>query len=326
MKKVNSTKIFALVLSLFLALSVFSPVSAMGRGVIFSGGTGTENDPFIIGDIVDLRDLSNYSNGGENLYGYTQEYMNTAYYRMVADIDISIIKNWEPIGNYATYENRFQGKFDGENHRIEGLSINNPNRDYQGLFGYVEGATIQSVILDNTDKGTGVVGGAYVGTIAGYASYNSIIDNCSSMVDVRGTNSVGGLLGRAHEVDIMWCQTYGNVTGITAVGGLVGSVSSGRNEIMEICWVYGNITAEDSAGGLIGSYWADKYGALEIRYTYVHTESILRSSGTGTNFGSLVGLAEYDRALFSYRDNFRNANMIFSDGVVDNNIGEPIWF
>ena len=57
--------------------------------------------------------------------------------------DGSNFKQWTAIG---TLDESFQGSFDGQNHTISGIYINN-NSDYQGLFGYVdgEGATIQNL-------------------------------------------------------------------------------------------------------------------------------------------------------------------------------------
>jgi hypothetical protein len=51
---------------------------------------------------------------------------------------------WLAIGDY---NNRFEAVFEGNGYSIYNLMINRPNSDYQGLFGYIDGATIQNLGL-----------------------------------------------------------------------------------------------------------------------------------------------------------------------------------
>lgn len=88
---------------------------------LFAGGTGTIEDPFQISN------AEQFNNIRHNL---------SANYILVSDIDLSIYSNWNAIG---TYENRFCGTFDGDNHSITGLTILDTEIDsnsYQGSAEY----------------------------------------------------------------------------------------------------------------------------------------------------------------------------------------------
>lgn len=52
--------------------------------------------------------------------------------------------SWEPIGYYNNVA--FKGSFDGNGKTITGLYINR-SEDHQGLFGYINGGTVENVAL-----------------------------------------------------------------------------------------------------------------------------------------------------------------------------------
>ena len=64
---------------------------------------------------------------------------------LTANIDLGE-ENWTPIGNYS---NRYTGTFDGDGYTISNLNINTSNSDYVGLFGYVDGGTVENLNLAN---------------------------------------------------------------------------------------------------------------------------------------------------------------------------------
>lgn len=134
------------------------------------------------------------------------EYPADGYYYLTGDIDLSYAlgeygdyyndgKGWEPIGNSNT---PFKGTFDGRGYTIKGLSINRPEQNYIGLFGYTSGATIKNCKLDIVK----IVGQNCVGGFAGY-SYNSTFENCETLGGTVGTASgkssvnlfCGGIVG-----------------------------------------------------------------------------------------------------------------------------------
>ncbi|MDD4848529.1 MAG: hypothetical protein PHR53_07195, partial [Bacteroidales bacterium] len=78
------------------------------------------------------------------------------HFKLTADLDLSSVcgasvgsgTSWTPIGNNT---NRFKGHFHGGGHSISNLYINAPTSDYQGLFGYMYGGSIDSLNLVNTN-------------------------------------------------------------------------------------------------------------------------------------------------------------------------------
>ena len=81
-------------------------------------GSGTPLDPYLIYNEDDLNQM---------------RYNLDAYYLLKNDITLT--KNWIPIGTYNT---PFKGGFDGGNHTITGLKIEENNDSAVGLFGYVK--------------------------------------------------------------------------------------------------------------------------------------------------------------------------------------------
>ncbi len=144
-------------------------------------GSGTKNDPYQIWDYEDLRAFASLVNGGDR--GICAE--------LTAEIDASASANpgslWTPIGsNYS-----FTGSFNGNYHVISGLYYNNDQADYAGLFGYVDGGTVENVGL----KGGSVSGKRYVGGVVGYVVSGGSVTNCYSAGSVSGSQWVGGVAG-----------------------------------------------------------------------------------------------------------------------------------
>lgn len=95
----------------------------------FSGGTGTQADPYLISTHADLTALANHVNSGSGGYSGT-------WFKQTADIDMNGV-NWTPIGDIegSTGTHRFYGNYDGNHKRISNLSYNGSG--VGGLFGYV---------------------------------------------------------------------------------------------------------------------------------------------------------------------------------------------
>ena len=127
---------------------------------ITMSGSGTSEDPYIINNYNELKQVSyNLGTNGEK------------YYKLNADIDLT---NKDSImlgsGSESDATKRFTGVFDGNAHTINKLNL--VGYDYASLFGYNTG-TIKGLRLTNAN----VVGHDYVGLIAGYntGSISSII-------------------------------------------------------------------------------------------------------------------------------------------------------
>src|SRR5574344_1845214 len=140
-------------------------------------------------------------------------------YILMADIDLSSISNWDPLGDDTT---QFTGTFDGNGHVIKNLTIDRINEYNVGLFEATSGATISNVGLENVN----VKGQNYVGGLLGQ-NYDSTVSNSYATGSVTGTYIVGGLVGQNYgSSTVSNSYATGSVTGTDEVGGLVGYNSS----------------------------------------------------------------------------------------------------
>ncbi len=248
---------------------------------LFVGGTGTEEDPFLIDRLANLKNIRYF-------LGLTN---SDKHFKLVADIDLSSSsrnqgEKWLSLG--TTQINSFQGHFDGNGHTITGLYINEPVYEYQGLFGYTQEAKVRNVGIINAE----VTGVNYVGVLIGYAR-STDVKNCFSTGLVNATNSVGGLIGSStSDTLIEECYSRTEVNAFRYAGGLVGYHSSStiRNSFST-----GNITGINALGGLTGGNYSDS--VVEKSY------SIGAVNGVEQLVGGLTGYNSYDAVvIYSYWD------------------------
>lgn len=123
-------------------------------------------------------------------------------YMLANDIDMSGFYTFEPIGNET--DGAFTGTFDGNGYAIIDLDLNYDSYKYVGLFGYLDG-NVLNITLENVD----IIGGRYVGGIAGYADENANVSDCNvsgqiAIKDSYFTCYLGGIVGRSN-CDISNC-------------------------------------------------------------------------------------------------------------------------
>lgn len=176
-------------------------------------------------------------------------------------------EDWEPVGYgkpTTDQDKYFSGRYNGENHTITGININN-NKMYQALFGDICGNSAEKkVIIENLTVEGNVTGGHIVAGIVGRAG-NAKIVNCKNKVNVNSTlmdtvyeqdaSSSGGIVGRTAmgmDVEIMNCENYGIINGASAgvIGGIVGLFQQGT---ISECTNYSNLeTLKGKTGGIVG--------------------------------------------------------------------------
>jgi len=226
---------------------VLSPQLARAQ---FSGsGSGTENDPYLIFNPIQLNEVRNYLNN------------SNVWFKMMYDIDLTEwladnnpTQGWQPIG---TESSRFKGHFLGNGHKITGFFINRSSTDFVGLFGYTDGA----IVSDLTIQGESIRGKKYVGSLIGFAQ-STTISNCHNSININGSDGeIGGLIGCETDGSCSSSSYTGNVTGVYQVGGFCGTVSQAT---LTDC----NVTATVTASG--------DYSSLTIGRAYGGTITRLK--------------------------------------------------
>lgn len=229
-------------------------VKKQHEDIAFSGGEGTEDDPYLISCMEDLQELSDSVTGTDRL---PQTYEGQ-YFLMTDDIDMSPLENFAPIGNQlagAGTENMksFSGNFDGDGHTIYGLTEKYTDANTVALFGIIENANISNLTLANSN----ITGSAAVGGLVGLSVGVSTIKNChvASDVTVTGAYYVAGLcsstLNDSGHLTISDCTSATTVNGDFSAG--IMSTNGQTGTVIERCGNMGPITAQNyPAGGIMG--------------------------------------------------------------------------
>ena len=162
---------------------------------------GETKKVYYIDSVCDMYEFSYRVNAGENFSGNIIKLRN--------DLDMSNIESisdklkskyntteFSPIGSETK---PFSGTFDGGAKIISNLTINKPNQDNVGLFGYAKGinSTNRANIYGVRINGATVNGRQKVGGLVGYiGSYITIKEIELDNIKIQGSSSsVGGLTG-----------------------------------------------------------------------------------------------------------------------------------
>lgn len=236
-------------------------------GYVFETGTDETGKYYVIASEGELQTLAAYVNSGHN--ASDKRFKQTA--------NIALTEEHTPIGNGS---NKFYGTYDGGNNTISGLVINNPNGEYQGLFGYINSATIMNVVLDNCD----ITAKKWVGGIVGYVN-NSTITYCTVSgalkiaAGVQGGYDMGGITGYSSG-SLTHCVNTASITGngtdSQCLGGIAGYNSNGISDNF-------NAGAVSGATGYVGSIVGQKGGSLTNNYHTVTTVGGVGAEGKTTS-------------------------------------------
>ena len=225
-------------------------------------GSGTAEDPYRIVDVENLVALS------EAVSATGGEHFRQAHYIQTADIDLSGIANFPPIGSMET---PFAGTYNGNGHTISNLTIDQEENS-AGLFGYLNGGTVKNVSLVK----------ASVKTAKNYA---------------------GGITGVLYSGHIVGCRMDAEsiiTAGVRGAGSFAGLVRSG---VIDSCASHGGVYAgTDVAGGIAGYVYpnAEGHDALIINCTFepvykdgtlYTTSATVQTGATNAYMGGIVGSA-----------------------------------
>ncbi len=305
-----------------IALAICMMIFCVPMGVFaaeapsFSGGTGTQGDPWLIASQADLTALAEFLNSGNaatfdtenagvgNCHGY--------YFKQTADIDLTGV-TWEPIGYSGSYY--FAGNYDGGGHSITNAvstgKVDPEGYATAGIFGWVAFGSVANLHVKNANfVATGQNNYSYVGGIAGVC-YGSSIENCSvvnsSLESKRNNNNncAGSIVGYSTGGTFEKCAAENNQIRTMAYGGgFVGEVdddpdygagnSTFTNGYVANCTVISE--TDDSqgtsfSGGFAGEI-TDSTLTIQNCYVYQATLSTLGNAvpqGTGVFAGNLWG-------------------------------------
>ena len=196
-----------------LTVATFMSMALMAQwngssSTIWTKGSGTETDPYLIESEANLAYLSATTNAGKNYSGI--------YFEQSADLDLNN-KSWTPIGNNSK---PFSGVYDGNGFVISNLYYNNPSNSYVGLFGGISNGTLKNITVASGF----VYGNQYAGGICGYAKGASTITCCANIATVYGKQERNGGVVAYIEgtTDVNNCINYGLVSAFNFSGGVVG--------------------------------------------------------------------------------------------------------
>ena len=230
-------KVLSLLLMLCFAMTFVSMAAFAAEAPLFGGGTGTQQDPWLITSQADLIALAEFLNSGNaetfdaenigvgNCHGY--------YFKQTADIDLTGV-TWEPIGYSGNYY-YFAGNYDGDGHTISNATSTGKNDAdgfaTAGIFGWVAFGSVENLHVKNANfVATGHNEYSYVGGIAGVC-YGSSIKNCSvvdSSLESRrdnNNNCAGSIVGYSTGGTFEKCAAENNqVKTMCYGGGFVGEV------------------------------------------------------------------------------------------------------
>jgi len=266
--------------------------------LIYSGGRGTENDPYQIATAQDLIDL------GQNTDYYGK------FFILTADIDLSdfLFRRAVIAPDVNDIEEGFQGAdftghFDGREHVIRHLTIQ--GHEYLALFGQlsaeaeVSNLRLEGVEINGTGYYIGGLAGINYGTVSrsyctgtvqgddrigGLVGRNSgSVSSSYSSVRVHGVDRIGGLVGYNYKGDITSCYSIATVSGDDRIGGLVGYHSSGASA--SLSYSIGTISGDDSIGGLVGE---NNESSISLSYSNAAVSGDDKIGGlVGNNSGNI---------------------------------------
>lgn len=284
------------------SLKISVQLKAVGKkenpGKLYSGGNGTEQDPYLISSVEDLFELSNEVEMNQNTYEGT-------YFKMTADISLADAKSYRPIGNDwgrdkddPTRIRPFSGVFDGDGHAITDLNVEWADKMFSGLFGIVKNATIRNLTLSKSK----IYGSACLGGLVGVVMGSISMTNCHTTSDVTiWTNKfyAGGLIGgllfpdNTKKSHIFFCTNSATVKGeLGGIGGLIGSAGL-NNLFITRCGNYGNISDRNSSvGGIVAQ--VTKGTTIIDCFNVGSIEALDTQNAENTHSGGIIGTAELE--------------------------------
>lgn len=259
----------------------------------FSGGDGTEQNPYQIASAAELTLLEELIR--KEAEESNQEDYAKASYVLTADIVLNDCSDfeqwsqngpeysWRPIGGGSLGD--FKGSFDGNGYTISGMYMNLNNESHEkdyGLFDTIWDAKVQNVNLESSYISVSGIGTKVGGIVANVAG-ESLVNDCTSNIVI---------------------EVYDG-----SAGGVVGGISGGRSGADKV-----EYTEEDEQRGPFSIVKNCSFGGT-IRQKREDSMSSLGGVAAG-NEGNLENCVNYGTIYFGARDTDRVGGIVASAGGI----------
>lgn len=292
-----------------------APYNSFWYNSSFSSGNGTASLPYKISTGSQLAYLSSLIKGNPNS-SYASK-----HYKLTSDIDLGSYY-WYPIEH-------FSGTFDGDNHIIYNMNIDNVKMKYNslaqfGLFANIDGGTVKNLGILDAKINIEVSGnyGGCAGILAGWVTGDTkvIIDRVTTdgFIDISSTSQscyAGGVVGH-FTANVANPRIVSNIksnavinllhsTGPIKIGGITGCIDSANDATkgnspvtLSQCIYTGSITggynnASLNAGAIVGSLIQGRsiyHNLSECFYDiYRVNNTDASSSSNGSNLIKAIG-------------------------------------
>lgn len=311
-------------------------------------------------DYMQPNDESNYELGTAHQLKWFAAMVNNGWGGLCAvlknDIDLSGV-DWTPIGDS---NNGFTGTFDGQGHAITNFAYV-ATRDNNGLFGYIDNATVKNFRISGemTSDGfkyNGLVGQAEGSSVVSgiYSNMNINVANCSahsggivggcstsSKIFVEGCEYAGtfthsgtgdcqaGILGYTYAGGVKNCIFSGTINGLgdTKYGGILGYCKIPGFAGVQNCLSIGKIVAtKGNRGAIIANWNGDATKNVKNNYYRLQEGSTENIPAIGNKAESCEApIKVTDAELESGEITWKLNNEKFIDVVWHQTVGEDLY-
>lgn len=209
--------------------------------------------------------------------------------RLAADINLADYDEWPMIGSAR---DAYRGHFDGQHHKVSGLTIDKPKAVGVGLFSTIAGgALVENITLDATCSITGLQHVGLIGHSQG-----------AGFITLRGLGNQGSVAAT---------PTSQGGSGDAGVGGIIGNSPHGCLGQISNCWFTGQIASGTSCAFISGWTGSNQFsldgcwGIADTRAGVSEVTNLARAGASGsavvlqncaTNYGKQGTLVTADAA------------------------------
>ena len=298
----------------------------------FDGGSGTENDPYLIATPEQFAYFAKRNNTVKP---------NGEYYKLTADLYFNTgdASKWGEkfdgndatnivVGPLASYTNDgnnanpFAGTFDGDGYTISGFYGKRTSGGTMGIFGSTakgQTATIKNLVITNSYFESQGAVGALVGQTSGGTTNISNVFVTDSVFVVSSANYAGGIVGHNGgngygdpTLNISDCVSGAtvNASGYDDVAGILGN-GNAKTATISNCLNYGRIVGKNNVSGIVG---LGNSKTITISYS-VNIGTLSGSSPCQITYSTNSSRIPTVNNCFGIKSTFGNENVNVSDCV-----------